>query len=84
MLDGDLRQRSKRPRLVEHALGQIGVHAHALPLAQAERARLVPDRIRDAEAAEIVHQSGPPQRSLLVLRQSQLRAAIDRELCDRA
>ena len=80
MLDGDLGQRGKRPRLVKHAFGQIGMHAHALPLAVAERAWLVPDRIRDAEATEIVHESGPPQYSLLVFGQSQSHAALDGEL----
>ena len=68
MLDGDLSQRSKRPRLVEHALGQIGMHTHALPLAVAERARLVPDRIRDTQPPEIVDESRSLQHARLVLR----------------
>ena len=38
------------------------MHPHALPLAGAERPGLVPDRVRDAQAAEVVHEAGAPQQ----------------------
>ena len=37
------------------------MHAHPLPLAGAERPALVPDRVRDAEPAEAVHEPGAAQ-----------------------
>ena len=49
--------------LVQHPLGDVRVHPHALPLAGAERARLVPDRVGHAEPSEVVHEPRAPQRS---------------------
>ena len=54
MLDGDGRQRRERLGLAQHALRDVRVQPDALPLAGAERAGLVPDRVRDAEPAEVV------------------------------
>jgi len=34
------------------------MEAHALPLASAEWAALVPDRVRESEPPEVVHQAG--------------------------
>ena len=36
------------------------VQSHALPLSEAERSGLLPDRIRDADAAEVVRERGAP------------------------
>ena len=57
---------AERLGLVQHAIGQVGMQAHALPLAGAERAALVPDRVRDPETAEVVHEPGAAQRRRLV------------------
>ena len=62
MLHGDRAERRERRRLVQHPLGQVGVQADPLPLAGAERPRLVPDRVRDAQPAEAVDEPGAPQR----------------------
>ena len=56
--EGDRTERSQRLGLVEHSMCQVRVEPHALPLACAERPLLVPDGIRDAEAAEIVDETG--------------------------
>ena len=37
------------------------MQSHALPLAEPERAGLLPDRVRDADAAEVVRERGAPQ-----------------------
>ena len=60
-------ERRQRGRLLQHPLGQVGLHPHPLPLAGAERPALVPDRVRDTEPPEVVHQPGPPQRSVIVV-----------------
>ena len=64
------RQRRERRRLAQHALGQVRVQPHALPLAGAERPALVPDRVRDPEPAEVVHEPGAAQRPHLGLGQA--------------
>ena len=84
VLDGDLRERRERRRLMEHPLGQIGVQSDPLPLADAQRARLVPDRVRHAESPEIVHEPGSAQHLRFVLSQPELCRRRGRELCDRA
>src|SRR5436190_1665760 len=53
VLHRDAREGRQRGRLPEHPLGQVRLEAQALPLAGAERAALVPDRIRHAESAEV-------------------------------
>ena len=58
------------------------MQAHALPLAGAERALLVPDRIRDAEPAEVVDEPRAPQH--LRVRQAQPRARLRDEVGDRS
>jgi hypothetical protein len=45
----------------QHPLGQVRVHADALPFHSAERARLVPDGVRDSEPPEVVEQPSSPQ-----------------------
>ena len=67
MLDGDACERRKGGRLPKHPLGQVRLQAQAFPLACAERAALVPDRVRHAEPAEVVDQPGPSQQPHLVL-----------------
>jgi len=42
-----------------HALGEIRVEADPFGLSVAEPAWLVPDRVRYAQSAEIMHQPGP-------------------------
>jgi hypothetical protein len=53
----DLRERL---RVRERALGVVRVQAHALPVAQSERPRLLPDRVRHADAAEIERERRTP------------------------
>jgi len=76
LLDGDAAERGERLGLVEHALGHVGMHAHALPLAGAERAGLVPDRVRHAEATEVVHEAGAAHGADLALAERQLRRGL--------
>ena len=63
MLHGDRAERRERGRLLQHALGEVRVQPHPLPLAGAERPRLVPDRVRDAEPPEVVRRA-PARRSV--------------------
>jgi hypothetical protein len=60
MLDRDRSEGREGSGLPEHALGEVRVETDALPLAGAERSLLVPDRIRDAQPAEIVEIAGAP------------------------
>ena len=84
MLHRDRAERRERGGLMQHALGEVRLHAHAFPLAGAERPGLVPDRIGDAEPAEVVHQAGAAQRAHFGGRQSQQRSRRRAELRDRA
>ena len=56
-------ERRQRLGLVQHALGQVGVQAHALPLAGAERPALVPDRVRDSRDGRSRGRARPAQRA---------------------
>ena len=69
---------------MEHPLGEIRMHAHPLPLARSERPALVPDRVRDAEPAEVVHEAGAPERDDLGIAQPELRPGLGGELRDGA
>ena len=80
-LHDDLSQRRERFRLPQHALGQVRVQPHPLPLARSERPGLVPDRVRDAEPSEAVDEPGAPQRRSM-LQQSVLGRGPRRELGD--
>ena len=73
VLHGDRAQRRQGLGLVQHALGDVGVHAHPLPFAGAQRAGLVPDRVRDPQPPEVVHVARAPQRPHLALAQPELR-----------
>ncbi len=84
MLHGDRAQRRQRLGLVQHALGQVGMHPHPLPLAGAERPGLVPDRVRDSQPAEVVDEPRATQRARLALGQPELRAGRAGELGDGA
>jgi hypothetical protein len=79
VLHRDLPQRRQRGRLVQHALGQVRVHPDPLPVARAERPGPVPDRVRDPEAAEPVHEPGPAQLLDLLRRQAQQAAGVLRQ-----
>src|SRR3954451_20348947 len=56
------------------------MHAYALELSGAERARLVPDRVRDAQATEIVDEARSAQRAHHVGWQSELFPGPGRKL----
>ena len=55
-----------------------------LPFAGAERPALVPDRVRDAQAAEVVHQPRPAEVTHLRLRQPEPSARLRRQVRDGA
>jgi hypothetical protein len=82
MLDCDRPERRERRRLVQHPLGQVRVQPHPLPLAGSQRARLVPDRVRDTQAPEVVDERGAPQQARLVLGQAEPAGRRRRELRD--
>ena len=62
VLHDDPGQRGQGLGLLQHPLGEVRVQAHPLPLAGAERAGLVPDRVRHAQPPELVHEPGSPER----------------------
>ena len=64
VLDGDRAERREGRREGEHALAQVRMQADPLHLRRRERPPLVPDRVRDPEAAEVVHQPGPADRAV--------------------
>ena len=68
VLDRDRAQRGQRLRRGEHPLGQVGMQAHPFELGRGERPALVPDRVRDAQATEIVHQPRPAHELGVVVR----------------
>ena len=75
-------QRREGRRLVQHPLGQIRVHPHPLPLARTERPRLVPNRIRDAETAQIMDERRPSKHDDIVCRQPESDGSFGGEICD--
>ena len=84
VLHGDGAQRRERLRLVEHALGQVGVDPHALPLAGAERAALVPDGVRHPQAPQALYETGAPQGPHRALGRAHLHPGLGGEVGDRA
>ena len=68
LLHDDPGQRGEGIGLLEHPLGVVGVQPHPFPLAGAERAGLVPDRVGDTQPPELVHEPGSVQRRHLVAR----------------
>src|SRR5436189_111388 len=54
------------------------------PLPRAERPALVPDRVRDPEAAQVVHESGAPQHPRLVVGKACARTRLGHEIGHRA
>ena len=70
-LHRDLAERRQRSRLPQHALGQVGRHPDPLPVAGAQRPRLVQDRVRHAEPAVAVDKAGPAQQVCLLRRQAE-------------
>ena len=73
-LNGDRPERGERLGLVKHPLGQIRMHADALPLSSAQRAGAVPNRVRHSQSAEAVDETRPAQRSHLGLGEAKLLA----------
>ena len=71
VLHGDAGHRRKRLGLAQHAIGDVGLKADALPLAGAERSALVEDRVRDPEPAEPVCQTGATRLSDVRFSQAQ-------------
>src|SRR5262249_2013378 len=70
MLRREGADRSQRAYTGKHALGVVWMETHSLPLRLGQRSRLVPNRVGDAEPAEIVQRAGPPWGAPLALRQS--------------
>ena len=83
-LHRDGAQRRQGGRLLQHALGEIGVHPYALPLARAQRSALVPDGVRHPQAPEALNQTGPPDQRDVLGRQAQLRGGRARQVRDSA
>src|SRR5579859_439821 len=67
---GQGRQVFERGDTTEDAFGVVGMEAYALPLAVGQRPRLVPDAVRNRDAAEIVKESGSAQGRGLASRRS--------------
>jgi hypothetical protein len=59
---GQPRDRGEGARRGKQALGDQRVRAHLVPLADVERPGLVPDRVGDADAAQIVQPARKPGR----------------------
>ena len=57
---GQLPDRRQRRRLREGALREVRMEPHALPFPEAEGTRLLPDRVRHAQAADVVGKRGAP------------------------
>ena len=68
---GEKTDRGESPRLGERALGEVRMQPHAFPLAEAERPGLLPDRVRDADPAEVGRERGAPQERDGLRRQAQ-------------
>ena len=63
----DLADRCERRGLREGAFGEVRVQPHALPLSERERGGLLPDRVRHADAAEVMGERGAPDGRDVVL-----------------
>ena len=83
VLDCDRAQRRQRGGLLQHPLGEIRVEPQPLPFAGAQGAALVPDRVRDPEAAEVVDEAGTPKRPHVRVGQPQTGCGLGRERRDR-
>src|SRR5687768_17346914 len=83
VLHDNARNRSERPRLAEHSFGDVRLEPNALPLAGAERATLVPDRVGNSEPAEAVHQTRLTQGIDRVSAHSRTRRGLGRQVGDR-
>jgi hypothetical protein len=82
VLHDDRAERRQRGRLLQDALGDVRLHPHALPLARAERTRLVQDGVRDPQPAKPVEQTRMAQRADLCCRHPELDAGRSGELRD--
>ena len=82
MLDRDGAERGERGGLLQHSFGHVGLQADAFPLAGAERAGLVEDRVGDAEATEAVHEAGSAKRREIVTRYAERAARFVSEIGD--
>ena len=79
-LNGDRPERGERLGLVEHSLGQVRVHADALPASRAQGAGAVPNRVRHAQPAEAVDETRSTQGSHFGLREAELLARARGEI----
>ena len=69
VLTGKGAERREAGRERQHPLRQVRMQPDALKLGLRQLGRLVPDRIRDPETADVMDQRGPPQHGHLSLRQ---------------
>ena len=53
--------RSELTRLREGALREVRVQSYSLPLSESKAPRFLPDRVRHADAAEVVRECGMPK-----------------------
>src|SRR5439155_21534719 len=83
VLHGNGAERRQGPRRVKHSLRQVRMEPNALPLACTQCSGLVPDRIRYAQATEIVDEPRPAQEAQLGARTPELRRRTGREICHR-
>ena len=63
---GDLAAAAERAHPGQHAVRQVGVQADPFGLGFRQRAWLVPDRVGDAQPAEVMDERRAPQRAHLV------------------
>src|SRR5215211_2578960 len=82
MLHGYLPEWGKRRGEGEHSFAQVGVKADPLHLGVGQLPPLIPDRVRDPEATEIVHEPGPAYRHRIGLRHSVAAGGLSCEICD--
>jgi hypothetical protein len=64
-------ERRQRRGALEHALGVVGVEANPLPLADAQRATLVPDPVGHRDPAQVMQQARSPDLRRLHARAAQ-------------
>ena len=69
---------------MKHAVGDVALQTQPLPLAGAERAVLVEDRVGHAESSPVVNETGTPEAQHVFVPQTQPGPRLRREVGDGA